>query len=130
MIFGRCKLHTTRSAGPPKWYNLPGLSLGCWVATCLFDEGDILTPQVCDGDPSCVTLLHSCAEVRAAIELSFKIVSGVTPDIHVFEGGLRASSGKGEFWGHLPPLAQWFQCRVDRMWRYLVCQVFIMTKFA
>jgi len=35
MIFGRCKLHTTRSAGPPKWYNSPGLSPGCWVATCL-----------------------------------------------------------------------------------------------
>jgi len=25
-----------------------------------------------------MTLLHSCAEVRAAIELSFKTVSGVT----------------------------------------------------
>jgi len=35
MIFGRCKLHTKKSAGPPKWYNSPGLSLGCWVATCL-----------------------------------------------------------------------------------------------
>jgi len=34
MIFGRCKLHT-RSAGPPKWYNSPGLSPGCWVATCM-----------------------------------------------------------------------------------------------
>jgi len=33
-----------------------------------------------------VTLLHSCAEVRAAIELSFKMVSGVTPDIHVLDG--------------------------------------------
>jgi len=22
------------------------------------------------------------------------------------------------------------QCRVDRMWRHLACQVFIMTKFA
>jgi len=64
-----------------------------------------------------VTLLHSCAEVRAAIELSFKVVSGVTPGIHVLDGGLRASSARGEFWGRLPPLAQWFQCRVDRMWR-------------
>ena len=36
----------------------------------------------------------------------------------------------GEFWSRLPLLAQWFQCRVDRMWRHLVCQVFIMTKFA
>jgi len=32
MIFGRCKQHTT-SSGPPKWYNSPGLSPGCWVAT-------------------------------------------------------------------------------------------------
>jgi len=62
-----------------------------------------------------VTLLHSCAEVRAAIELWFKMVSGIAPDIHVLDGGLRASSGRGEFWGHLPQLAQWFQCRVDRM---------------
>ena len=44
MIFGRCKLHTTRSAGPPKWYNSPGLSPG-WL-----DQGDILTPQARDGD--------------------------------------------------------------------------------
>jgi len=81
MIFGRCKLHTTRSAGPPKWYNSPGLSPDCWVATCLpvwFDEGDILTPQVRNGVPNRVTLLHSCAEVRAAIELSFRVVSGIT----------------------------------------------------
>jgi len=77
-----------------------------------------------------VTLLHSCAEVRAVIELSLKTVSGVTPDIHVLDGGLRASSGRGEFWGHLPPLAQRFQCRVDRMWRHLACQVFTIIKFA
>ena len=42
-------------------------------------------PQIRDGVPSRVTLLHSCAEVRAAIELSFKMVSGVTPDIHVLD---------------------------------------------
>jgi len=29
---------------------------------------------------------HSCVEVRAAIEISFKMVSGVTPDIHVLDG--------------------------------------------
>ena len=51
--------------------------------------------MVRDGVPSHVTLLHSCAEVRAAIELSFKTVIGVTPDIHVLDGGLRASSGRG-----------------------------------
>jgi len=39
-------------------------------------------PQVRDGVPSHVTMLHSCAEMRVAIELSFRIVSGVTPDIH------------------------------------------------
>ena len=50
------------------------------------DQGEILTPQVCDSVASCVTLLHSCAQVRAAIELSFKMVSGVTPDIHVLDG--------------------------------------------
>jgi len=49
-----------------------------------------------------VILLHSCAEVRAAIELSFKMVSGVTPDIYVLDGGLRASSGRGKFGGRLP----------------------------
>ena len=31
-------------------------------------------------------LVHSCVEVRAAIELSFNMVSGVTPDIHVLDG--------------------------------------------
>jgi len=82
--------------------------------------------QVCDGVPSRVTLLHSCAEVRTAIKLSFRMVSGVTPDIHVLDGGPRASSGRGEFWDRLPPLAQWFQCRVDRMWCHLACYVFIM----
>jgi len=82
------------------------------------------------GVPSRVTLLHSCAEVRAAKEMSFKMVSGVTPDIHVLDEGLSASSGRGKFWGSLPPLAQWFQCRVDRIWRHPACQVFIMTKFA
>jgi len=40
------------------------------------------------GVPSRVTWLHSCVEMRAAIELSFKMVIGVTPDIHVLDGGL------------------------------------------
>jgi len=31
-------------------------------------------------------LLHSCVEARAVIELSFGVVSGVTPGIHVLEG--------------------------------------------
>ena len=96
MIFGRCKLHTTPSAGPPKWYNSPG-----WPHVWL-DQGDILMPQVRDGVPSRVTLLHSYAEERAAIEQSFRMVSVVTPDIHVLDGGPRASSGRGGLWGHLP----------------------------
>ena len=100
MIFGRCKLHTTRSAGPPKWYNSPSLSPDCWVHVWL-DQGDIMTPQVRDVVPSRVTLLHSCAEMRAAIELSFKMVIGFTRDIHVLDGGLSASSGRGEFWGRV-----------------------------
>jgi len=59
MIFGRCKLHTTRSAGPAKWYNSPGLSPGCWVATYVWlDQGDILTPQVRDGVPSRVIVAY------------------------------------------------------------------------
>jgi len=54
-------------------------------------------PQVRNGVPSRVTLLHSCAEMRAVIELSFKMVSRVTTDIHVLDGGLRASSGRVNF---------------------------------
>jgi len=45
-------------------------------------------PIVTNGD-----LLHSCAEVRAAIELSFGLVSGITPGIHVLDGGPRAPKG-------------------------------------
>jgi len=80
-----------------------------------------------------VTLLHSCAEVRAAIKLLFKMVSGVTPDIHVLDGGPHASSGRGAFSGRLPQLAQWFQCHVDSMWCHLACCVYydkICLKFA
>jgi len=46
-------------------------------------------------------LLHSCAEMREPIELSFGVVSGV-PGIHVLDGGPPASMGKGGFWGRLP----------------------------
>ena len=37
------------------------------------------------------TLLHRCMEVRRAIELSFGVVSGVGPGIHVLDGSPRAS---------------------------------------
>jgi len=44
------------------------------------------------------TLLRRCVEVRRAIELSFGVVSGVGPGIHVLDGSPRASSGRGCFW--------------------------------
>jgi len=37
-------------------------------------------------------------EVRIAIELSFGLVRGVTPGIHVLDGSPRASRGRGCFW--------------------------------
>ena len=37
-------------------------------------------------------------EVRRAIELSFGVVSGVSPGIHVLDGRPRASGGRGCFW--------------------------------
>jgi len=41
-------------------------------------------------------LLHSCAEVREPIELSFEVVSRVGPGIDVLDGGrCAASKGKG-----------------------------------
>ena len=40
-------------------------------------------------------LLRRCVEVRTAIELSFGVVSGVDPGIHVLDGSLRASRGRG-----------------------------------
>ena len=40
-------------------------------------------------------LLRSCAEVREPIELSFGVVSGVSPGINVLDGGSRAPRGKG-----------------------------------
>ena len=44
------------------------------------------------------TLLHRCVEVRTAIELSFGVVSGVGPGIHVLDGSPRASRGRVCFW--------------------------------
>jgi len=42
-------------------------------------------------------LLRSCAEVHAAIELSFGVVSGVDPHIDVWNGGQRGSRGRVDF---------------------------------
>ena len=36
--------------------------------------------------------------MRTAIELSFGVVSGVRPRIHVLDGSSRASRGRGCFW--------------------------------
>ena len=44
------------------------------------------------------TLLRSCAEVRAAIELSFGVVSTVGPGIHVLDG-VHVPKKKGLFCG-------------------------------
>jgi len=43
-------------------------------------------------------MLHRCVEVRKAIKLSFGVVSGVGPGIHVLDGRPRASSGRVCFW--------------------------------
>jgi len=40
----------------------------------------------------------SFVEVRIAIELSFGVVSGVGPGIHVLDGSLHSSRGRGCFW--------------------------------
>ena len=44
------------------------------------------------------SLLRSCVEVLTAIELSFGVVSGVGPGIHVLDGSPRDSRGRGCFW--------------------------------
>jgi len=43
-------------------------------------------------------LLRCCVEVRITIELSFGVVSGVGPGIHVLDGSPHASRGRGCFW--------------------------------
>jgi len=80
------------------------------------------------GVPRSVSLLHNCAEVRAAIELSFKTVSGVTPDIHVLDGGPRASSGRGEFWNHLPHWLKGFNVALIVCGTMLLYAVYICHK--
>jgi len=44
------------------------------------------------------TLLRCRVEVRIAIELSFGVVSGVGPGIHVLNGSPHATRGRGCFW--------------------------------
>jgi len=44
------------------------------------------------------TLLRRCVEVHIAIELSFGVMSGVSPGIHVLNGSPRASSTRDCFW--------------------------------
>jgi len=42
--------------------------------------------------------LRTCVEMREPIELSFGLVSGVSPGIHVLDGGSRAKK-EGAVWG-------------------------------
>jgi len=55
------------------------------------------------------TLLHSCAEVREPIELSFGMVSDVGPGIYVLDRGSRAPKGRAVvgIFRHLRP--HWFE---------------------
>ena len=52
--------------------------------------------------------LRTCVEMREPIELSFGLVSGVSPGIHVLGGGSRAPKGRvcfgGFFLAFVPPL--------------------------
>jgi len=48
------------------------------------------------------TLLRSCVEVRRAIELSFGVVSGVGPGIHVLHG-VHVAQGEGMDFGVVCP---------------------------
>jgi len=55
-------------------------------------------------------LLHSYAEVREPIELSFGVVSWVSPGIHVLDGGLQAPKGRGclgDFSAFAPNWFEW-----------------------
>jgi len=53
--------------------------------------------------------LRSCAEVRAAIELSFGVVSGVTQVFHVLDGGSRAPRERNCFGDLLTFVPHWFE---------------------
>ena len=55
--------------------------------------------------------LHSCAEVHAAIELSFGMVNVVTPGIYVLDG-VHVRQEEGWILGSFAPLAQWFQWHI------------------
>jgi len=52
-------------------------------------------------------LLHSCAEMRAAIEVSFEVMSGVGPGIHVLDR-VHVPQGEGAvlgiFFGNRNPI--------------------------
>jgi len=51
------------------------------------------------------TLWRHCVEVRRAIKLSFGVVSGVGPGIHVLDGSPCASRGRGCFWHGFRPVS-------------------------
>jgi len=65
-------------------------------------------PIVANGD-----LLHSCVEVHEPIELSFGVVSVVSPGIGVFDEGRRVARGRrgsGGFAEFLPPFVSVAHC--------------------
>ena len=66
-----------------------------------------------------VAWLRSCAEVRAAIELSFGVVSGVGvgPVIHVLDGGSRAPKGRGYLGDFRHLHSHWFEWAELRIFR-------------
>jgi len=68
------------------------------------------------------TLLHSCAEVREPIKLSFGVVSGVGPGIYVLDGvhvPQKEGSVLGIFWHLHPNWFQWAECRIFHTEMYL-----------
>jgi len=80
------------------------------------------------------TLLRRCVKVRTAIELSFGMVSGVGPGIHVLDGGPRASRGRVCFWRGFRPNSnfrvnaiQWSTVMIDDR---LVCEKLTIFPYA
>jgi len=58
------------------------------------------------------TLLHSCAYIEP-IEVSFGVVSGVGPGIHVLDGGLHAPKGRGCLGIFSEFVPHWFEGQND-----------------
>jgi len=62
-------------------------------------------------------LLHSCAELREPIKLSFGVVTGVGSGIDALDGSSRAPKGRGSFGDSSAFVPHWFEgaeCRIFR----------------